>query len=183
VSDKAMKGAMTAVMASGMISGEAGHTQSPGHILRHINTALYHKTDQNAFITMSLAVLDTRNRTMTFSSAGQTQPILMRDGKIEYVNAEGVRFPLGVQEHVRYDESTVQLRIGDTVIFYTDGLPEAMNEQQELFDFGRIETSLRKLQFPIRAAEVIETLLAEVENFAGEAKPHDDMTVVVVRVV
>ena len=61
-------------------------------------------------------------------------------------------------------------------------LPEAMNEQQEQFDLARMETRLRRLPASTRAAEIVKMLLAEVTRFSGAVKPHDDMTLVVVRV-
>jgi serine phosphatase RsbU (regulator of sigma subunit)/ligand-binding sensor domain-containing protein len=183
VSDKAMKGALTAVMTSGMVNSEAGYSQSPSIILQKINTALYRKTERNAFTTMSLAVLDTEKQAMTFANAGMTEPLLCRNGKTHYCKVGGMRLPLGIKRKVLYDEVTVQLQAGDLIAFYTDGLPEAMNAQQEQFDLQRLEASLSRLSQTARAAHVVKMLLQEVERFCGESKPHDDMTLVVVRVL
>lgn len=182
VSDQAMKGALTAVMTSGMVNSEAGYSQSPSIILQKINTALYRKTEKNAFTTMSLAVIDTKKRTLDFANAGMTEPMLLRNGKIQYIKIDGMRLPLGIQRKVIYQGVTVQLQAGDVIVFYTDGLPEAMNEQQEQFDLARMETSLRHLSAPACAADIVEMLLNEVTMFSGAVKPHDDMTLVVVRV-
>jgi serine phosphatase RsbU (regulator of sigma subunit) len=131
---------------------------------------------------MSLAVIDTKKRTLGFANAGMTEPMLLRNGKIKYIKMEGMRLPLGIQRKVIYQGVKVQLQAGDVVVFYTDGLPEAMNEQQEQFDLARMETSLRHLPATTRAAEIVEMLLNEVTTFSGAVKPHDDMTLVVVRV-
>jgi serine phosphatase RsbU (regulator of sigma subunit)/ligand-binding sensor domain-containing protein len=183
VSGKAMKGAMTAVMTSGMVKSEAGSNQSPRRILQKINKAMYRKTDANVFTTMLFAVIDIQNKTLTFANAGQAQPMLKRDDTIQYLKVKGARFPLGVQRDVEYGETTLQLQPNDLLIFYTDGLPEAMNEDHELFDFERMERSIHTLSSPARAAEVVQKLLGEVTIFAGNAKPHDDLTIVVVRVL
>lgn len=182
VSDKALKGALTAVMTSGMVNSEAGYSQSPSVILQKINTALYRKTEKNAFTTMSLAVIDTARRTLTFASAGMTEPLLCRKGEMRYIKVNGTRLPLGVQRKVMYDEITTALQTGDVIVFYTDGLPEAMNAQQEQFDLARLEATLRRLPCPTPAAQVVGELLADVEKFSGEIRPHDDLTLVVVRV-
>jgi len=183
VSGKAMKGAMTAVMTSGMIYSEIGNNQSPRAILQKINRPMYLKTDRQVFTAMSFAVIDTQDKTLTFSNAGQAYPALRRNGEIQYLKVEGMHFPLGIQEEVKYGEITIQLQSGDLMIFYTAGVPEAMNEQNELFDFERLETTIRNLPVPLRAAEVIETLLKAVSQFSGAARQHDDMTVVALRVV
>jgi serine phosphatase RsbU (regulator of sigma subunit)/ligand-binding sensor domain-containing protein len=182
VSDKAMKGALTAVMTSGMVNSEAGYSQSPSIILQKINTALYRKTERNAFTTMSLAVIDTKKRTLGFANAGMTEPMLLRNGKIQYIKIDGMRLPLGIQRKVIYQGVKIQLQAGDVIVFYTDGLPEAMNEQQEQFELARMESRLRQLPAPAGAAEIVKILLDEVTMFSGAVKPHDDMTLVVVRV-
>jgi serine phosphatase RsbU (regulator of sigma subunit)/ligand-binding sensor domain-containing protein len=183
VSDKALKGALTAVMTSGMVNSEAGYSQSPSIILQKINAALYRKTEKNAFTTMSLAVIDTKKRALAFANAGMTEPMLLRNGKVQYLKVEGMRLPLGIQRKVLYQGVMVPLQAGDVVFFYTDGLPEAMNENQEMFDFDRLEACMRDLSSSTRAVEIVETLLSEVKKFCGAAKPHDDMTLVVVRVI
>jgi sigma-B regulation protein RsbU (phosphoserine phosphatase) len=183
VSGKAMKGAMMAVMTSGMVKIETGNSQSPRLILQKINKALYNKADQSVFTAMLFSVIDTRNQTITFSNAGQTQPMLKRNDAIHYLEAKGARFPLGVQPEVEYKEVTHKLRSGDIVILYTDGLPETMNAAQELFDLERMERAIRELPSQIGAAEIVERLITEVEKFSGHARPHDDMTLVVVRVI
>lgn len=182
VSGKAMKGAMTAVMASGMLYSEVSNSHSPRIILRKINKPMYLKTDRQIFTTMSFAVIDTQSKTLTFASAGQTQPMLKRNGETQYLKIEGMHFPLGIREEVEYEEVTTQLQPGDMVIFYTDGIPEAMNEKNEMFDLERMETAMRHLPPSSRAAEVIEKLFSEMRKFTGTAMPHDDMTVVVLRV-
>ncbi len=182
VSGKAMKGAMTAVMTSGMLYSEIGNSHSPRAILQKINKPMYLKTDRQIFTAMSLAVIDTQSKTLTFSSAGQTQPVLKRNEEIQYITVEGMHLPLGVKQEVEYGEVTVQLQPDDLVIFYTDGIPEAMNERNELFDIERLETTVHHLPPSARAAEVIEGLLQAVRQFSAKAEQHDDMTVVAVKV-
>jgi len=183
VSDKAMKGALTAVMTSGMVNSEAGYSQSPSIILQKINTALYRKTERSTFTTMTLAVLDTQKRTMAFANAGMTEPLLFRNDEMQYIKVNGMRLPLGVQRKVSYRGKMIKLQIGDVIVFYTDGLPEAMNAQQEQFELTRLEASLHELPHTTPAAQVVQKLLAAVEKFSGEIRPHDDLTLVVVRVV
>ncbi len=183
VSDKAMKGALTAVMTSGMVNSEAGYSQSPSVILQKINTALYRKTERSTFTTMALAVIDTQKRAMAFANAGMTEPLLFRNDEVQYIKVHGMRLPLGVQRKVSYRSKTIQLQSSDLIVFYTDGLPEAMNAQLEQFELARIEATLRQLPRATPAAQVVKKLLDEVKKFYGDAKPHDDLTLVVVRVV
>lgn len=183
VSGKAMNAAMTAVMTSGMIYREINKEHSPKTILMDINKPLYLKTDKRMFTSMSFGVIDLKARTLTLSNAGQLQPILRRKDALEYIKVEGNRLPLGVLEEINYGEITKQLMPGDLLIFMTDGIPEAMNRERELFGFERIEQIILKMPMSLSSKEIARNLIAEASKFAGTAQQHDDMTVVVVKVL
>ena len=76
-----------------------------------------------------------------------------------------------------------QLKTGDILLFYTDGIPEAMNEKKELFGFERLETTMKEMNTEASCKEILEKLLDAARSFAGTAPQHDDMTVVVVKVI
>jgi serine phosphatase RsbU (regulator of sigma subunit) len=183
VSGKAMKAAMTAVMTSGMVYREMGTNESPRSILRKINRPMYLKTDKRVFTAMSFAVVDTQTRNLSFSNAGQMKPLLKRNDHIESINVEGAHLPLGMAEEVDYEETTLQLQTADTLLFYTDGIPEAMNTRNELFGFERLETVVKETDGRLSASQLAATIVQKVKEFAGSAKQHDDMTIVVVRVL
>jgi sigma-B regulation protein RsbU (phosphoserine phosphatase) len=155
--------------------------RSPRLILRRINKTMYRKTDRHVFTAMSFAALDIASKTLTFANAGQTKPLLLRNGRIEYLQVEGVRFPLGLQKHVEYNETALALQSGDLLVFYTDGLTDAMNTEQESFGHERLEHTLRELPGHPSAEQIVEALLHAVAKFTGAARQYDDMTVVVVR--
>jgi serine phosphatase RsbU (regulator of sigma subunit) len=181
VSGKAMKAAITAVMTSGMIYRELGGNQLPRAILQRINKPMFAKLSPGTFTAMSFAVIDTKKQHLTFSNAGQMRPILKRGAKTEYIMADGL--PLGVQEETTYREAKIKLRKGDVVIFYTDGINEAMNEKQEQYELERLESAVRNLKNEMTARQVIDSIVDEVKAFVGSGKQHDDMTVVVVKVM
>jgi sigma-B regulation protein RsbU (phosphoserine phosphatase) len=177
-----MKAAITAVMGSGMIYRETGSNQSPKDILKKINKPMYLKMDKRMFTAMSFAVIDTITKRLIFSNAGQMNPILKRNGGLRYLKVKGVRLPLGVQEEVKYGEATESLKSGDTIVFYTDGLTETMNVKNELFGFERLEERMKELANET-SKQIVEELFKAAEGFANGAKQHDDMTVVVVKMI
>ena len=183
VSGKAMKAAITAVMTSGMVYREVGANATPKTILRKINRPMYLKTDRRVFTAMSFAVIDLRKKTMTFSNAGQMRPLLKRKGTVSSLQVGGAHLPLGMTEDVEYRELRVNLQKGDTLLFYTDGIPEAMNAADEMFGFERMESSLKVYTSDSPAKAVAAGIVERVAVYAGSAKQHDDMTVVVVRVL
>ncbi len=182
VSDKAIAGAMTAVLTSGMISSEVATFRSPRLLLRRINKTMYRKTDSHVFTAMSFAALDVVQKILTFANAGQTEPLLLRHHQIKYLQIEGMRLPLGLQKHVEYNEATLALQPGDLLVFYTDGLTDAMNAEQESFGHERLESTLRQYSGEASAKVIVESLLHEVAKFTGAVRQYDDVTVVVVKV-
>jgi serine phosphatase RsbU (regulator of sigma subunit) len=181
VSGKAMKAAITAVMTSGMIYRELEGNQWPKAILQRINKPMYAKLSRGTFTAMSFAVIETKKKTLAFSNAGQMRPILKRGEKTKYIKADGL--PLGVLEETTYSEATVKLKKGDVVVFYTDGINEAMNEQQEQFELERLESAVHNLTIEMTTRQIIDSIFDQVKAFTGAAKQHDDMTVVVVKVL
>ena len=182
VSGKAMKAAITAVMTSGMIYREIGANESPKSILKKINRPMYLKTDRQVFTALSFAVIDIKKKLLTFSNAGQAQPILLRGRQLRYIKVRGARLPLGVMAEQDYKEANVRLMSGDILLFYTDGLPEATNSEHQLLGFEAVEQELVYRRTG-SAAEIVRSMTELVSRHTGKTEQHDDMTVVVVRVL
>ena len=81
------------------------------------------------------------------------------------------------------EEDEVALEPGDFFLFFTDGLSEAMNPAAELFGEGRLRRILEERPEPRQRGAASERILEEVRRFVGDAAPHDDMTLVVLKVV
>jgi sigma-B regulation protein RsbU (phosphoserine phosphatase) len=121
---------------------------------------------------------------VTLCSAGQTQPVFRSAASNEtrLVETEGDSFPLGILEDASYEDTRLQLAAGDKVVLYTDGIVEAMNEQEELFGFDRLLEVIRKS--PAQTAEaLLEEIKGNVDEFATGVAQHDDLTVIVVSVI
>jgi sigma-B regulation protein RsbU (phosphoserine phosphatase) len=111
------------------------------------------------------------------------QPMLKRRGAIRLLSVDGVRFPLGMMEDAEYHEVMIPLRSKDIVVFYTDGIPEAMNDKKEMFGFERLEMIVKESAASLSAKELAADIAGRVAEFTGSTKQNDDMTVVVVRVL
>jgi len=184
VSGKGMQAAMSAVFTCGAFAAEALHTSSPAAILTRLNRGIFAHSRRGHFVAFLLAGIDPERRVVTFANAGQTKPILISGGTLSWLDPSGLRFPLGMKEDSAYEERCVQLSGGDVLVLLTDGFTEAMNPRQEVFGDEGIEGVLRQKEIgglPARA--IIDRLTAAVQTHAGEAPQHDDMTVVVVKVL
>jgi sigma-B regulation protein RsbU (phosphoserine phosphatase) len=135
------------------------------------------------FVALLYAVLDSNERTISLCSAGQTQPLHFsnRKGKAVLIETEGDTFPLGILDEAEYKETRVQLETGDKVVFYTDGIVEAMNKEQEIFGFERLQKLIEESQ-TMKAEAILQEIMGRVNQFVGEAPQHDDLTAIVVTV-
>ena len=182
VSGKGMHAAMAAVFASGAFAGEVRRGGAPADILSRMNSAVRGHSRRGQFVAFLLAAVDARSRTLTFANAGQTRPLHRSGSTIEWLDAPGVHFPLGLQEGSRYEERAVKLKAGDLILLLTDGVTEAMDMHRELYGGERLEALLLGLPGEASAKEVLEAVRASVSEHAGTAPQHDDITIVAIRI-
>ncbi|MBI3030570.1 MAG: SpoIIE family protein phosphatase [Candidatus Rokubacteria bacterium] len=146
------------------------------------NQRLQRDIRKGMFVALLYAVLDPGARTLTLSNAGQTQPVLCAAGAApSYITTEGDTFPLGIVPDCDYQETKVSLSLGNVVVFYTDGVVEAMNAQEELYGFDRFLRSVEEGRH-LDAPSLLDKLFDDVARFVGGTEQHDDITIIVARV-
>ena len=183
VSGKGVSGAlmMAAARSTCRVLSE-GHS-SVEELMTVGNRRLNRDIKKGMFVALIFAELDPVGKTLTFSNAGQTQPIICSHNSPggSYIDTEGDRFPLGILQESLYEEKKLQLSEGDTVVFYTDGVVEAMNARGELYGFERFMASVEEGKC-LGAQALLEKLMADVACYTGDVEQHDDITIVVVKV-
>jgi sigma-B regulation protein RsbU (phosphoserine phosphatase) len=133
------------------------------------------------FVALLYVVLNAQDKSLTMCSAGQTQPVLMaaKTAEANLVETRGDTFPLGILDDANYEETRLKMESGDKVVFYTDGIVEAMNDQEEMFGFERLLEVVQKSQSPTADA-LLQEIIDTVKAFTGDAPQHDDLTVIVI---
>jgi serine phosphatase RsbU (regulator of sigma subunit) len=156
--------------------------EPPVHQVMNIaNQRLRRDIRKGNFVALLYAVLDPKARKLVVSSAGQTSPVLCSPGEPpRLIETQGDRFPLGIVD-CQYEETTLELAPSSTVVFYTDGVVEAMNARQELYGFERLLACVDANR-DLGASELLERLFEDIAAFVGGTEPHDDITIVVARV-
>jgi serine phosphatase RsbU (regulator of sigma subunit) len=172
--------AMVAVMARIAFAEAAGHAARPGAVLAAMNRRLQGLTDDR-FVTAFYGVLDRRTRTFTYANAGHPDPLRFSaaTGRCEQLSARG--FLLGIVPDESYEEKAIELRPGDRVCFYTDGLVESSNEIGWTFGADRVNQFF-EANGPRPAAALMHDLLVELAKFRGDHPMGDDLTVLVAEV-
>jgi serine phosphatase RsbU (regulator of sigma subunit) len=183
VSGKAMKAAMMAVMASGVITAEARNGKGIKEILRSSNQTMFDKTDRQMFTAVCLAAFQVKEKRLIFTNAGLIEPVIKSNGSVDFLSAKGSTHPLGMIEDNKYDEKVMNLKSGDLLVFVSDGVPEARNPNREQYGEERLKAFLEKMDTSSMSAQDIKkNILEDVQQFSGSAPVYDDMTVVVVKV-
>ena len=152
-----------------------------GETMMRANRRIKKDIKSGMFVALLYAVLDAEKNTVGMCSAGQTQPLLMSAKTAEptLVETVGDTFPLGILDEANYEETQFQMAPGDKVVFYTDGIVEAMNKQQEIYGFERLEAVIKSS--PAESAEALmNDIIRNVSDFTGAAPQHDDLTIIVV---
>ena len=153
----------------------------PASMLALLNQRLHAARLDSRFIAMLFAVYDASTRRLTLSNAGGPYPLLVRDGQVISIRLEGV--PLGLLPDTQYDESSLDLRPGDVIIFASDGILESANATEEEFGLQRLSALLSAISPEDSARVIADRILAETDNHSGaDSAPHDDRTLVVLRV-
>jgi PAS domain S-box-containing protein len=151
-------------------------------LLNRVNHALAGDLDGRYSVTLVLARLDSRRRTLEYVNAGHvTGYVLKSSGELAHL-LESTEAPLGMFPDSDYPSGrTIPLECGDTIILMTDGITEAMNENQDEFGSPRVLEFLRKhLSEP--AARIVQGLHDVVRGFSGNAPQQDDITSIVCKV-
>ena len=183
VTGKSVSGALIMSSSRSVFRMLSEEEISVSESMMRANRRLKKDVKTGMFVALLYAVFNAEDRTVILCSAGQTQPIHLcaKTGKAELVETAGDTFPLGILEDASYEDTRLQLEPGDKVILYTDGIVEAMNEKEEMYGFERLLQVVQAAQ-SMDADTLLKKILDEVDEFAGKAPQHDDLTVIVVNV-
>ncbi|MGA2171982.1 MAG: GAF domain-containing SpoIIE family protein phosphatase [Sedimentisphaerales bacterium] len=148
-------------------------------IVRRLNKMACEECRAGEFISLFYGVIDTDKRTITYCNCGHEPPALLRTGRTTDLDKGGL--VLGVILNAEYRSETVQLKDGDCLLFYTDGLIDAANFDGDLWGRERLLEALNHCK-PQSAEQVIKNILGFRRRFVGLAHQVDDTSMVVVRI-
>jgi sigma-B regulation protein RsbU (phosphoserine phosphatase) len=145
----------------------------PSEVLTRLNELLVNDFPSGRFVTMVYAILDPATRMLKFSSAGHLRPLLIENSHAQFLDTER-GLPLGIGPG-GYSEAQVQLTPGSRLLFYSDGITEATNLEDDEYGAERLAKYFQ------RTDASAESILEDVRTFANGAGLHDDATVILVK--
>lgn len=180
VAGKSVPAALLMATLQASLRTIAGEGVSVAELVTRLNRyASVYSLDGRRFTTAVLGEYDPASRRLTYVNAGHNAPILRRaNGVLETLETGGL--PLGIKMDAGYETATLELRPGDALIFFTDGVVEAFNESGEEFGNDRWLGTIRGLP-DWNAQETLQFLMKRVDEFVGATRQSDDITCMVFR--
>ena len=182
VSGKGVPAALFMAISKTVIKNRAlfGSVPKPSEVLRDANNQLCEGNDANLFVTVWLGILDLNTGIVTASNAGHEYPAIRQPGKNFELLKDKRGLVLAGMEGMVYTDYEIKLEKGATLFIYTDGVPEATNAANELFEFERVEKALN-VNAGAAPADLLKIVRAEVDKFVGEAPQFDDLTMLAIK--
>jgi sigma-B regulation protein RsbU (phosphoserine phosphatase) len=179
VSGKGTAAALYGAVAIGIMRSLAPQKLQPADILKQMNQIVGERRIEGRFMTACFATWQKVKRKLRVANAGQSQPLLYKDGHCEKLELTG--FPLGIFEEVSYDEWNGVLEPGEILVFHSDGIAESTNPEGQFFGTEKLRKLIEQ-HHELQAAELADLILREVDWFTQNAPLADDRTLVIAKV-
>jgi sigma-B regulation protein RsbU (phosphoserine phosphatase) len=188
VSGKAAPAALYAALVAGILRSLSARHLPPARLLEVLNNQLQERKLDSQYVTMLAAIWDDANHSLCLANAGSVQPMLVSRGgtltdalSVETLEITG--FPLGMFPGSVYEESCLTLHPGDMVLFFSDGIIDAINSRGEQFGTDRVATLLQHHPTAALSAQgAVDALVEAVSTHQSGTAHFDDETIIVLRV-
>jgi sigma-B regulation protein RsbU (phosphoserine phosphatase) len=179
VSGKGTAAALYGAVAIGIMRSLSPQKLQPADILKVMNQIIGERRIEGRFMTACFATWQKGKRKLRVANAGQSQPLLYKDGRCEKIELTG--FPLGIFEEVNYDEWNGVLEPGEILVFHSDGIAESTNPEGQFFGTEKLRKLIEQ-HHELQASELADLILREVDWFTQNAPLADDRTLVIAKV-
>lgn len=147
---------------------------SPKDILERTNIQLCKGNESGLFVTCWLGIFTFSTGELKFANAGHPFPVLYQEDKYSFINVKP-NFILGGMDGIKYEEHSINLKKGDRIFIYTDGVTEATDSNNQLFGDDRLLAAMSKTK-NLSAPDTLKKVREEVDLFVGDAEQFDDLT-------
>mgnify|MGYP001048853088 FL=1 len=172
VAGKGIPAALQMAVVRTLFRVEARRRIFPSETLYSVNMALQAERSFG-MVTMCYAMI-----ALHLANAGHNYPLLLTENGLKEIGLPGL--PLGIDDSIEYEEEKIRIEPGNSVVFYTDGVPEAMDREGNLFTFERFRTCIENHQH-LKADDMVAALLEDIATFTQGAPQSDDITVLVLQ--
>ncbi len=175
VSDKGVPAALFMMSSRTLMKGAAIGKSNPTDVLTEVNHLLQEDNDAAMFVTVFYAEYNPVDGSLSYANGGHNPPVIVHADGSSTVLPQTNGIALGILPDIEYEQNSVTLSPGDTLVLYTDGITEAMNAQNEEFEMERLLTVLSGASSQ-DVREMNQAIFQAVQAFAGDMPQFDDMT-------
>ena len=180
VSGKGIPAALFMMISKTLLKNQLMSGCDPATALERVNDQLYARNSSMMFVTVWLAVLEISTGKGIAANAGHENPALRRSGKDFEMLKYKHGMVVGVRKSAQYENREFELSPGDTIFVYTDGVPEATNDDMKLFGEERLLKTLNR-DADAAPTELCRRMLKAVDDYAGDAPQFDDITMLSIK--
>jgi len=184
VSGKGLPGGLVMSAARSTLRAEARISMSPKEVLTAVNDSILRDTGQNVFVTMTYGILEISTGEIVFARAGHEPTLIIDENpKAEIIShmPDGIALGLVEEDIFRImEDKTITLENGQMALFYTDGVIEAMNSENDEYGADRFMEVLQTYRLKT-CDEIIQAVLDDIAKFAKGIHQHDDITIMAIR--
>ncbi len=182
VSGKGVPAALFMVIAKTIMKNQAMQSYQPAEVLYQANEQLSADNDEGMFVTAFFAVFEISTGRLTYANAGHNPPLLYRkDGSFEYLKMRK-SVVLAAMDGMKFTQDELILNDGDMLFTYTDGVTEALNEQEELYSEAKLAATLNAIvdkSMPL--PKILQVVRQSIASHVQDAEQSDDITMLAFR--
>jgi serine phosphatase RsbU (regulator of sigma subunit) len=183
VSGKGIAAAVMMASIQAVLRSQLRLTDSPATLLNEFNNTLVSMSAPERYSTLICGQIDVPNKTLTYVNAGHLYPLLVRPNGVtsKVIPLREGDIPIGLFGDARYHQATCALTPGDVIVCYSDGLSEAVNEHDEMWQAEELKALLRQ-STGCNAERIVTSLVAALDLYVGNAPQSDDITILALRI-
>lgn len=177
---KGVAAALYMALSRTMVRTAALSGRRPAEALVRANELIRKDSRSDRFVTVFYAVLDPHSGKLVYSNAGHNRPLWLQaaTGELHELSARGI--VLGIFEEIELEEQELEVAPGDVLLFYTDGVTEAINAHDQPFGEDRLRAVLVE-HAASTAEQVMQAVVGAVKEFVGDTPQSDDLTLFVLK--
>ena len=180
VTDKGMPAALFMALTRSFIRASLILASSPAHGIANANRLICQDATSGMFVTLFYALLDPSSGDLTYVNAGHNPPLLYTAGSNQLRQLRRTGMALGVEMETSFEQQTLRLHPGDFILLYTDGVTEAIDENEQEFGMERLQSVLLENR-SATAGRILELLEQSLIRFTGPTLPFDDVTLLIAK--
>jgi serine phosphatase RsbU (regulator of sigma subunit) len=184
VSGKGIQAAFFMTFVKGVLHSLCREIDSPAEILKKANRLFYENAPRGTFISLIYGIVDLEKNVFRFARAGHNPVLRLNSSKgtVEALQPKGIG--IGLTREAIFDQNIEEVELdltgGDLLVLYTDGIVEALNKNHKFYGLDRLNKILLKNR-KHSAADILEKISNDVRSYIADAKQHDDMTMLVMK--